>query len=467
MNKKFYLTFFIVPLLSFLTNASLTNAQDFIESIDDKDGIENTEGVEHIETIENAERKILIEKFSGTWCGFCPNGDHIIDTLLQQYEDFIEVVVHWSDELSFFDGDSIVFEYANGSPSAAFNRKKFDDFYGVGVAWDDWDEAIDQNFGSIVPFEISTENSFNPESRILRVDVDVKSFAQISGDFRINCYIVQEEFSDPDNPLYYQTNYFNEIQDHPLEGLGDPIQDYVYKNVARAMLGGPWGTAGIIPQNTQSGQTYTTTYDYFLASEYDPNNFKVVAFVHYYNEDETQREIINASEQSFKILDTTEPMDTVVAGTDTIITNSDTIIVPIDTGIVNNDTIIVGDTIFTGNDTFIVAIDTNMVGNDTMIGTGIMASATVFVETNRKWSVYPNPAQDVLNILFKNPSNIFASIELLDLNGKVVLSKEQILPDGSLNKEITLDLNHLKNGTYLLKAVNGRDVYTEKILILK
>jgi len=69
--------------------------------------------------------------------------------------------------------------------------------------------------------------------------------------------------------------------------------------------------------------------------------------------------------------------------------------------------------------------------------------------------MYPNPASSILNI--ENAEN--SSIDVYDLLGRVILSKNNI----SLNQQ--LNVSSLTSGTYLIKITNGNQVKTDKFII--
>lgn len=69
--------------------------------------------------------------------------------------------------------------------------------------------------------------------------------------------------------------------------------------------------------------------------------------------------------------------------------------------------------------------------------------------------IYPNPTNSVLNI--KNAEN--SSIEIYDLLGRIVLSKNEIAIDQQLN------VSNLTTGTYLIKITNNNHIKTDKFII--
>jgi len=71
--------------------------------------------------------------------------------------------------------------------------------------------------------------------------------------------------------------------------------------------------------------------------------------------------------------------------------------------------------------------------------------------------VYPNPASDIVHIANAANSNIV----VCDVLGKVVISESNIASDFNLN------VSALPKGNYVVKIINGNQVVTQKIAILK
>lgn len=78
-------------------------------------------------------------------------------------------------------------------------------------------------------------------------------------------------------------------------------------------------------------------------------------------------------------------------------------------------------------------------------------------------AVYPNPANDLLNIELLFAESNAVNIELIDLMGKEVttLNRTQAI---SPNR-YTLDVADLSKGVYILKVTNGSKVSTSKVTI--
>lgn len=94
---------------------------------------------------------------------------------------------------------------------------------------------------------------------------------------------------------------------------------------------------------------------------------------------------------------------------------------------------------------------------------GECTSVSIKDELNFKTSIYPNPTNHFLNILFENkPLNQSFNIQLIDLNGKTILSKENF---NAL--DLTIPLHDISNGIYLLKISSNFHSQTNKIIINK
>jgi hypothetical protein len=73
--------------------------------------------------------------------------------------------------------------------------------------------------------------------------------------------------------------------------------------------------------------------------------------------------------------------------------------------------------------------------------------------------VYPNPANN--SVIVELDARLFKSIQMIDLTGKVVLNAEV---ENSITR---LNVNHLQNGIYLVKAIGNQGIKIQKLIISK
>lgn len=82
------------------------------------------------------------------------------------------------------------------------------------------------------------------------------------------------------------------------------------------------------------------------------------------------------------------------------------------------------------------------------------------------FSLYPNPAKDEVNVVFDMPSKGVVELQLVDLMGKIVLSKEVGQSFGG-TQLVKLSTENLRNGTYMLRLQSDGQSFVQKLMIAK
>jgi carboxypeptidase T len=80
------------------------------------------------------------------------------------------------------------------------------------------------------------------------------------------------------------------------------------------------------------------------------------------------------------------------------------------------------------------------------------------------FSIYPNPADDLLFIHFGEVTQEEVNITVYNLTGEIMYDRQQLLPE---NHMIKIDLNHLSSGVYFVTASQGINMFTKKLIINK
>lgn len=78
-------------------------------------------------------------------------------------------------------------------------------------------------------------------------------------------------------------------------------------------------------------------------------------------------------------------------------------------------------------------------------------------------SIYPNPAENILNLNFNLEQNQSFNINLISSTGSLVYSEEILNFAG--NYKTTLDLTHLMRGVYFLQLVSDKGILNRKIVL--
>lgn len=81
-------------------------------------------------------------------------------------------------------------------------------------------------------------------------------------------------------------------------------------------------------------------------------------------------------------------------------------------------------------------------------------------------SVYPNPATEIVTVALGKGWNGEVSVQVLDLNGKVVLAQNNVMVSAS-NNSISTDVTSLVAGVYLVRVSNNQAQHVAKLVVRK
>lgn len=79
------------------------------------------------------------------------------------------------------------------------------------------------------------------------------------------------------------------------------------------------------------------------------------------------------------------------------------------------------------------------------------------------WIIFPNPAKDALNIEFTNGNHSNVTIEMFDIFGKLLQSKQ--VEGGNISAQI--DVSHYASGSFLLRIINNKGEQLKSCIIIK
>lgn len=74
--------------------------------------------------------------------------------------------------------------------------------------------------------------------------------------------------------------------------------------------------------------------------------------------------------------------------------------------------------------------------------------------------IFPNPASDQIQIILETPDQSESTLLLLDVNGKIVVPAQKII-----HNQLTLPVNHLPKGVYLLRLELAEGVLYRKVVL--
>lgn len=217
----------------------------------------------------NFVKRVLIEDYTGTWCGNCPRVSHALELVQQQTEYVVPVGIHRSSSIPAdpaydpYNFDSSELESIlnmSGYPKALLNRM---------TRW----TPLEQNN---IPQVIALTQGENPKLGLamdveingnsLNLDVKVK-FSQDFSNLKLVVYILENGL------IYDQENYTNFYTGPGI------ISNFQHNHVLRSCLTPLMGES--IPNSaTTVGSTYTKSFNMTLPSNIaNLNNIEFVAFV--------------------------------------------------------------------------------------------------------------------------------------------------------------------------------------------
>ena len=80
------------------------------------------------------------------------------------------------------------------------------------------------------------------------------------------------------------------------------------------------------------------------------------------------------------------------------------------------------------------------------------------------FSVYPNPGEGMFTVTASdiNPETTFAEISVLDIVGKTIYNRSLVIDSGNIAEEI--DIRSLPAGTYFVRILSDKEVFTQKVI---
>ena len=217
----------------------------------------------------NFHKRVLIEDYTGTWCGYCPRVAYAIDLVHGQSEDAVTVAIHRPSS----DVLSIVYDPYNYDASeleATLNIPSYPKgFLNRRVLWTSPEpnniaQAIALTQGANPKLGLALKPVINGSN--LSLDVNANFGADFSG-LKLVVYVLENGL------LYEQHNYTSYY-----DGV-DVLENYTHNHVLRACLTPILGEA--VPESsTKLYGTYNRTFNVTLpANITNPANVEFVAFL--------------------------------------------------------------------------------------------------------------------------------------------------------------------------------------------
>lgn len=212
-------------------------------------------------------KNVLIEDFTGTWCGNCLRVVYAIDKVKEKTKKIVPVAVHdGSDPFKFSDVAALkrLVEPSDENfalPKAKLNRLAT------------WNYPEVSNLAS--PINMTSENCalgiaisstiVSSNSSNTNIDLKIKTkFKESFNNLKIVVYLLENKL------IYYQSNYLSYYNN------GNNIQNFEHNHTLRKCL---TSIIGDPVSNTTQGNIYEKTFDLNIPSSIIKENIEFVAFI--------------------------------------------------------------------------------------------------------------------------------------------------------------------------------------------
>ena len=233
-------------------------------------------------------RNVIIEEYTGVYCGYCPDGHRIANELAAKYQDRLFVLnIHtggYANDASIdfrTEDGNIIGAKVNSFPTGNVNR-----LANKAVGRDTWSLYVEQQVEQMAECNVAGQVVIDKDARKATVTVEVYYTANsVSETNYLNVVMLQ------DNIIAYQNgSYLN-----PDQVVGS---QYRHMHAFRDAITPTWGE-DIAP--TTAGTFITKTYEYDIPAkigsfDVDIDDIEFVAFVtETKNEDKSTTPILNAN----------------------------------------------------------------------------------------------------------------------------------------------------------------------------
>ena len=227
--------------------------------------------------------RVLVEEYSGLWCGWCPRGYVAMEIIAEEYGNkAVPVCFHNGDEMTVTQ----VFPMdVSGYPKGSINRiAELDPYYGsypekdFGISYDIENLSSQLAIGDI-------EINASLEGTIVKAMATAKFIEDYpDADYEIGYILTCNDLS---NALWFQKNDYSGQQGYENSRLaelpkwGSMVPGLVYNDVV-VDVDGMFGVPGSLPSKIEMAREYTHSYSFDISGNElvkNPSDLNVVAYI--------------------------------------------------------------------------------------------------------------------------------------------------------------------------------------------
>lgn len=350
-------------------------------------------------------KRLLLEEATGTWCTWCPRGAVILEMITEEFEDVIGVAVHRGDPMEI---DPYGVEFAGlipGYPSMLIDRQPGNVMPNSLATYGDIVAAVEESNKRISPASVNVTTTILP-SGLMSVNVKSQVYAGLVGDYRLNAIVTEDGVTGTGDGI------------NALDANGFLITDFDQVNAYADNANGPMGGYENLPNPVPATQM---VYDHVAIGILDGFSGSEGSLPDPCERD-AEYDYNFVYDLGADWMDRLENLH--VIG----------MVIDMETGQVLN-------------------------ANTAMLPTDV---EDVLAE-NTSVNVFPNPASNLTNIELTLAETETVSVELFNQLGQIV--KVEDYGNLSGNQVLSLDLQNMEPGMYLIQMKIGQERYTHKLQI--
>ena len=260
--------------------------------------------------------RVLVEEYTGTWCGWCTRGLVAMRLLAEAFgDDFIGIAYHNSDPMEIMPSDYFP-NNVQGFPSAFVERNHdVDPYYGYETSGFGMKDLVEYLMTQFAPLDINVSAKWDNEARTkIKANVESNFVMDAAGsDYGIEVMLIEDDMYGPAGSDWDQHNYYPSYVDfyasEPNLGqlcyMSEVIEGYHFNDVLVA-------TSGVIDEslpasivaNKLNNFGYTFYVDDIYNTSYEPliqnkDKLHVVAIV----VEKATGKVLNAAKASINEFD--------------------------------------------------------------------------------------------------------------------------------------------------------------------
>ena len=240
-------------------------------------------------------QKVLIEEYTGTWCGFCPDGAYRLQALVDAFPGLVfGAAYHEGDPMEVPEQSELASGIGGCSlfPTGAVNRKAFAGSATIIMSRGYWSAAVSQELAAPAACGLRLTSSVSGVNATIEASA---GFAfKIADAVHLAVLVVEDNVTMTDS-AYYQRNYLNDEPSSPFYHRGDPIPDYVHMHVVRDYVTPVFGDV-IGAGSISAGSGISRSYTWRVPSGVKTQDLKVIAILNTVGASSTGKTVLNVQE---------------------------------------------------------------------------------------------------------------------------------------------------------------------------